>query len=52
VPNAGADGFRGLTLHADLDGNGDIETSVTWAGITSQDALPKPLEFTGLLWFT
>jgi len=52
VPNAGADGFRGLTLHADLDGNGDIETSVTWAGMASQDALPKPLEFTGLLWFT
>ena len=35
----GTAGFKGATLHADLDGNGLIDTSITWAGIT-QAQLP------------
>jgi Ca2+-binding RTX toxin-like protein len=50
VEMAGAPGFQGVTLHADLDGNQTIDASVTWAG-RSQGQLPTPLEFDGLLWF-
>jgi len=46
----GATGFKGSTLHADLDGNGGIDTSVTWAGVTRAQ-LPVPQEMDGLLWF-
>jgi serralysin len=46
----GAAGFQGVTMHADLDGNGLIETSVTWTGKTHAE-LPVPLEYDGLLWF-
>jgi Ca2+-binding RTX toxin-like protein len=49
---AGAVGYEGLTMHADLNGDGTIDTSVTFTGITSQSQLPTPLEFAGLLWFT
>ncbi|MGG5821382.1 calcium-binding protein [Falsiroseomonas sp. HW251] len=48
--DAGAAGYRGLTMHGDLNGDGVIETSVTWTG-RSQAGLPKPVEFDGLLWF-
>jgi Ca2+-binding RTX toxin-like protein len=51
VDSAGAQGWTGATMHGDLDGNGVIDTSVTWTGL-SQQQLPKPLEFDGLLWFT
>lgn len=51
VASDGAPGFQGVTLHADLDGNGSIDASVTWAG-KSQADLPTPLQFDGLLWFT
>jgi hypothetical protein len=49
----GAAGYQGLTMHADLDGNGTIDTSVTFTGITSQSQLPTPGEFANpaLLWF-
>ena len=49
----GAEGYKGITMHADLDGNGEIDTSVTFTGITSQSQLPTPLEFAdpALLWF-
>jgi Ca2+-binding RTX toxin-like protein len=47
----GTAGFRGVTMHADLDGDGRIETSVTWASRAQSD-LPNPLQFDGLLWFT
>jgi hypothetical protein len=49
---AGAAGYEGLTMHADLNGDGAIDTSVTFTGITSQSQLPTPLEFDGVLWFT
>ncbi len=49
---AGAAGYEGLTMHADLDNNGTIDVSVTFTGITSQAQLPTPLEFPGVLWFT
>jgi len=39
VASDGATGFKGVTLHADLDGNGGTDTSVTWAGLT-QAQLP------------
>jgi Ca2+-binding RTX toxin-like protein len=47
----GTAGYRGVTLHADLNGDGTVETSVTWTGRTQAD-LPVPLPFDGLLWFT
>jgi serralysin len=51
--NAGAEGFKGATLHADLDANGVTDISVTWAGLT-QDQIVTPTEFSDpqLLWFT
>jgi Ca2+-binding RTX toxin-like protein len=48
----GAEGYKGLTMHADLNGDGTIDTSVTFTGIVSQSQLPTPLEFDGVLWFT
>ncbi len=50
----GAPGFTGITMHADLNGDGVIDTSVTWTGVASQADLPTPLQFTDqqLLWFT
>ncbi|MGG5885848.1 beta strand repeat-containing protein [Falsiroseomonas sp. HC035] len=50
LENAGTEGYRGATLHADLDNNGVIDTSVTWAGLTQAD-LPTPSQHDGLLWF-
>ena len=49
---AGAEGYQGITLHADLDGNGTIDTSITWAGRSSAD-IPSPQTFADqqLLWF-
>jgi hypothetical protein len=52
VQDAGTDGYRGLTMHGDLNGDGAIETSVTWSGLSSPAQLPAPLQFDGLLWFT
>jgi hypothetical protein len=46
----GTAGYKGATLHADLDGDGDVETSVTWTGLTRAD-LPTPTEQDGFLWF-
>jgi serralysin len=50
----GAEGYKGITMHADLNGDGTIDTSVTFTGITAQSQLPEPLAFTDpeLLWFT
>jgi Ca2+-binding RTX toxin-like protein len=50
VASDGAPGYKGVTMHGDLDGNGLIDTSVTWTGRTQAD-LPTPLEFNDLLWF-
>jgi serralysin len=48
----GASGYQGITMHADLNGDGIIDTSVTFTGITSQAQLPTPLDrFDNLLWF-
>ncbi len=49
-PTAGAAGWQGVTLHCDLNGDGLVETSVTWTG-RSQAQLPAVSEFSGLLWF-
>ena len=48
---AGAEGYEGLTMHADMNGDGYVDTSVTFTGITSQSQLPTPQEFDGVLWF-
>jgi uncharacterized delta-60 repeat protein len=48
---AGAPGYEGLTMHADLNGDNVIDTSVTFSGIVSQSQLPTPLQFDGVLWF-
>jgi hypothetical protein len=50
IESAGAAGYTGVTMHGDLDGNGAIDTSVTWTGLTTGQ-LPTPIEFDGLLWF-
>jgi len=52
LDNDGTAGFRGVTMHADLDGNGLFDTSVTWSGKARAD-LPVPFEFSNpeLLWF-
>jgi len=39
VASDGAVGFKGATLHADLDGNGQTDTSLTFSGLT-QAQLP------------
>lgn len=39
VSNDGVSGYTGATLHADLDGNGLVDTSVTFSGLT-QAQLP------------
>ena len=46
----GTAGFQGATLHLDIDGNGGIDTSVTWAG-RSIASLPSPAILPELLWF-
>jgi len=42
VASDGAPGFQGATMHSDLDGNGLIDTSVTFSGKT-QAELPTPI---------
>jgi hypothetical protein len=37
----GAPGYQGVTLHCDLDGDGVIDTSITFSGLT-QAQLPTP----------
>ena len=41
VASDGADGYRGATMHCDLDGNGVIDTSLTFSGLTEAE-LPAP----------
>lgn len=48
--SGGTAGFTGATLHCDLNADGTIDTSVTWAG-RSQAELPTPVALDGLLWF-
>lgn len=50
VASDGTAGWTGVTLHCDLNGDGTIETSVTWTG-RSQADLPASHPFDGLLWF-
>jgi len=50
VERDGTAGYQGATLHADLDGNGLIDSSVTWAGVT-QTQLPTPLFGTDYIYF-
>lgn len=45
VPTDGAPGYRGATLHADLDGDGSVDTSVTWAN-TDLNRVPTPVVVT------
>lgn len=47
--NDGAEGNKGATLHADLDGNGSIDISVTFAGLAI-GTLGTVEERDGLLW--
>jgi Ca2+-binding RTX toxin-like protein len=51
VDRAGAGGYEGITMHADLNGDSAIDTSVTWTGL-ARAQLPSPHEYNGLLWFT
>ncbi|MDO9710899.1 calcium-binding protein [Paracraurococcus lichenis] len=51
VENAGTAGFEGLTLHADLDGDGTIDTSITWTGLTLAQAPTETVQPDGTVWF-
>ncbi len=55
VNNAGADGFKGVTFHFDLNNDGDIDTSITFTGLTT-DQVPgssaQSVEGNGYLLFT
>ena len=42
--NNGLPGFLGATLFADIDGNGLVETAITWTGVTKAE-LPTPVPF-------
>lgn len=48
----GAEGFKGATLHYDLNGDNNIDTSITFTGLTLSQ-LPDQVEFTneGVLYF-
>lgn len=50
VASDGTPGWTGVTLHCDLNGDGALDTSVTWTG-RSQGDLPASHEMAGLLWF-
>jgi Ca2+-binding RTX toxin-like protein len=50
VASDGAEGFKGATFHADVNGNGQIDTSITFTGLSRSDIM-QPLEFDDLLWF-
>ena len=46
----GAEGYKGATLHMDIDGDRDIDASVTFTGVAQAQA-GAPVQFDGLLWF-
>ena len=47
--NNGLPGFLGVTLFADIDGNGLVETAITWTGVTkAQLPTPVPFEVSGV----
>lgn len=48
--SAGAEGYKGVTAHADLNADGIFDVSVTWSGRTGAD-LPPSYQFDNLLWF-
>ncbi|MGK7869660.1 hypothetical protein [Falsiroseomonas sp. E2-1-a20] len=50
VTSAGAEGYKGITAHADLNADGIIDASVTWSNRTAAD-LPAASQFDDLLWF-
>jgi 2',3'-cyclic-nucleotide 2'-phosphodiesterase (5'-nucleotidase family) len=51
VEGAGAAGYTGITANIDVDGEGTIDSSITWSGLTLTD-LPAPDgRFPDLLWF-
>jgi hypothetical protein len=50
VENDGTPGFTGATVHSDIDGDGFIDTSVTFTGKSSAE-IPTPFQLDGLLWF-
>jgi Ca2+-binding RTX toxin-like protein len=53
VESAGTAGYKGTTMHVDLNNDDAIDASITWTGLT-QDQIPAPmvLEAEGTLWFS
>jgi hypothetical protein len=49
VDQAGAAGWEGATMHADLNNDGTYDVSVTWTGM-ARAGLPAPTEHGGSLW--
>lgn len=50
VEQGGVGAYRGATMHADLDGDGATDASVTWSGLTHAQ-IAAPVGSDGLLWF-
>ena len=47
--NDGLTGFKGATMFADIDGNGVVETAVTWAGMrTSELPMQTEMQVSGI----
>ncbi len=54
VEDAGAEDFKGATYHYDIDGNGLIDTSITFTGMTISDVsepLSNVIDSNGYLFF-
>ncbi len=52
--NAGADGFKGATLHYDLNNDGTIDTSITFSGLALSEtpqSIARVIEDNGYLFF-
>ncbi len=52
--DAGADGFKGATLHYDLNNDGAIDTSITFSGLTLSEipqSIASTIDDTGYLFF-
>jgi hypothetical protein len=51
----GLEGYKGATMYADIDGNGLVETAITWSGKAIAD-IPKAAEMEvsgiGVLYFS
>ncbi len=50
VQSDGAAGYKGATFHADIDGDGAVDTSITFSGLTPNQ-IQQPLMLDDVFWF-